>query len=97
MVRPPRIPVWLSWEQPVIYFVTICVAKHQSVLANKPAFNAFKAAVATLHDWRVLAAHANAGSLACNRRTFTPSRSEIGKFFRGIETLDAPGTNASWN
>jgi REP element-mobilizing transposase RayT len=40
----------------VIYFVTICVANRQSVLANKPALDAFKAAVAKLHDWRVLAA-----------------------------------------
>jgi REP element-mobilizing transposase RayT len=54
--HPPRIPVWLPWEQPVIYFVTICVEDRQCVLANDDAFNAFKAAIAKLHHWRALAA-----------------------------------------
>jgi REP element-mobilizing transposase RayT len=38
----PRIPVWLHWEQSVIYFVTICVKDRKRVLANDAAFNAFK-------------------------------------------------------
>jgi len=37
------IPVWLALEQRVIYFVTICVAHRQPVLANERAFRAFKA------------------------------------------------------
>jgi REP element-mobilizing transposase RayT len=56
MGHPPRIPVWLRWDQSVIYFVTICVADRKPVLANKEAFNAFKLATSTLEDWRVLAA-----------------------------------------
>jgi len=56
MGHPPRIPVWLPWEQRVIYFVTICVANRQPVLANERAFRAFKAAVAKLQHWTVLAA-----------------------------------------
>ena len=56
MGQPPRIPVWLRWEQRVIYFVTICVANRQRVLANETAFNAFKAAISKLENWRVLAA-----------------------------------------
>jgi len=42
MGHPPRIPVWLHWEQSVIYFVTIRVKDRKSVLANEAAFNALK-------------------------------------------------------
>src|SRR5581483_2805964 len=56
MGHPPRIPVWLRWEQSVVYFVTICVADRKSVLANDHAFIAFKKAAARLRDWTVLAA-----------------------------------------
>lgn len=55
MGHPPRIPVWLHWDQSVIYFITICVANPKDVLANDDAF-AFKNAVAKLRDWTVLAA-----------------------------------------
>ena len=56
MGHPPRIPIWLRWEQRVIYFVTICVANRKPVLANDTAFSAFNAAVAKLQEWTVLAA-----------------------------------------
>ena len=56
MGHPPRIPVWLRWEQRVIYFVTICVANRKPVLANDTAFSAFNTAVAKLQEWTVLAA-----------------------------------------
>ena len=55
MGHPPRIPVWLRWEQSVIYFVTICVANRKPVLANENAFVAFKNATARMRDWTVLA------------------------------------------
>ena len=56
MGHPRRIPVWLRWEQRVIYFVSICVADRKPVLANDRAFGAFKTAVAKLRHWTVLAA-----------------------------------------
>ena len=56
MGHPPRIPMWLHWDQPVVYFITICVADRKPVLANKKAFQAFTVAVSKLKDWRVLAA-----------------------------------------
>lgn len=56
MGHPPRIPVWLPWEQPVIYFVTICVADRQYVLANETVLNPLKAAFTKLRHWRILAA-----------------------------------------
>jgi putative transposase len=56
MGHPPRVPVRLRWEQRVVYFVTICVANREPVLANERAFRAFKAAVAKLQHWNVLAA-----------------------------------------
>lgn len=56
MGHSPRIPVWLRWDQSVIYFVTICVAERKPVLANKEALDAFKLAVSKLQHWHVLAA-----------------------------------------
>jgi REP element-mobilizing transposase RayT len=56
MGHPPRIPVWLPWEQSVIYFVTICIAGRRAVLANDRAFKAFKVAASKLKRWKVLAA-----------------------------------------
>ena len=56
MGHPPRIPVWLAWEQSVIYFVTICTADRKAVLANLETFCAFKFAASKLQDWHVLAA-----------------------------------------
>jgi REP element-mobilizing transposase RayT len=52
----PGIPVWLRWEQSVIYFVTICVKDRKRALANEAAFKAFKNAAAKLREWRVPAA-----------------------------------------
>jgi REP element-mobilizing transposase RayT len=56
MGHPPRIPVWLRWEQSTIYFVTICVKDRRHVLANEAAFAALKNATANLREWRVLSA-----------------------------------------
>jgi putative transposase len=40
----------------VIYFVTICVADREAVLANKRTLGALKTAAVRLHDWNLLAA-----------------------------------------
>ena len=56
MARPPRIPVWLKWDQPVIYFLTFCVTKRQKVLANDEAFTALKEAIGRLTSWKIIAA-----------------------------------------
>jgi putative transposase len=56
MGHPPRIPVWLRWDQSVVYFVTLCVEHRKAVLANEAAFVAFKKAITKLRDWTVLAA-----------------------------------------
>jgi len=55
MGHPPRIPVWLPWDQGVIYFVTICVADRRPVLDNPEAFRAFNVAISQLRHWHVLA------------------------------------------
>ena len=55
MAHPPRIPVWLRREQEVVYFVTFNVAARQRVLANAPAFAAWRLAVDKLTAWTVIA------------------------------------------
>jgi putative transposase len=56
MARPPRIPVWLSLDQPVVYFVTWCVQDRRPVLANAEVLTAFQSAVGRLACWRLIAA-----------------------------------------
>ena len=55
MAHPPRIPVWLRWDQDVVYFVTLCVLGKRSVLANDTAFAAFQQAIGRLIGWTVIA------------------------------------------
>ena len=56
MARPPRIPVWLPSDQPVIYFVTLCVAGRQPVLDNPAAFSAVEAFCRACSTWQTIAA-----------------------------------------
>ena len=56
MAHPPRIPVWLQWDQRVVYFITFGVAGRAKVLDNERAFDAFKSAVSKLRGWSVIAA-----------------------------------------
>jgi REP element-mobilizing transposase RayT len=56
MGHPPRIPVWLPWDQRVVYFITFCVANRAKVLDNRQTFSAFKHAASKLHRWSVIAA-----------------------------------------
>ena len=55
MGHPPRIPVWLRWDQEVAYFVTFCVQGRHKVLDNPKAFTAFQKAIAKLEHWRIIA------------------------------------------
>jgi hypothetical protein len=57
MGHPPRIPVWLTSGQGIIYFLTLCVAGRQKVLANEASFAALKSAVVRAgNKWVVIAA-----------------------------------------
>jgi REP element-mobilizing transposase RayT len=57
MGHPPRIPVWLTSGQGIIYFLTFCVAGRQKVLANEASFAALKSAVVRAgNKWVVIAA-----------------------------------------
>src|SRR3954454_632805 len=56
MAHPPRIPVWLRCEQAVVYFVTLCVARREPVLANPQTLTALHTAAAKLEQWNILAA-----------------------------------------
>ena len=53
MGRPPRIPNWMPWEKPTIYFIAFCI---ESVLANTQAWNICRAVFEKLDKWRILSA-----------------------------------------
>jgi putative transposase len=56
MGHPPRIPVWIRSEQPVIYFITLCVAGRKKVIANKEALTALTIVAQKNENWKMLAA-----------------------------------------
>jgi putative transposase len=95
MGHPARIPVWLPWEQSVIYFVTICVKDRKSVLANEAAFNAFNYAAAKLQEWRVLAAILMPDHL---HAVVAPSErdAQLGNFSAALKRWMRKELNASW-
>jgi hypothetical protein len=51
MARPPRIPVMLSWESKVIYFITICITPRCNALANGAAWQTVCETVNRLDKW----------------------------------------------
>jgi len=55
-MQPPRIPVLLSGDQAVVYFVTICVEKRQRVLDNTATWNLIQSTLQRLDRWSYPAA-----------------------------------------
>jgi len=95
MGHPPRIPVWLRWEQATIYFVTICVADRKAVLANEKVIDALKTAAAKLGNWRLLAAilmpdHLHAIVAPKNREA------KVGNFSGALKRWMRKELDASW-
>jgi hypothetical protein len=88
MGHPPRIAVWLRWEQSIIYFVTICGADRKPVLANDATFSALKKAAAKLHEWTVLAAILMPDHLTPSF-AHTRSRGQGREFFRRVKAMDS--------
>ena len=96
MGHPPRIPVWLRWDQSVIYFVTICVAKRKPVLANDEAFGAFRKAATRLHDWRVLAATLMPDHLHVIATPTEDRDAKVGNLSAAIKRWMRQELHASW-
>jgi putative transposase len=96
MAHPPRIPVWLHWEQSVIYFVTICVADRKPVLANHRSFTAFKNAAARLSDWTVLAAILMPDHLHIIASPVTDRDAKVGNLSAAIKRWMREELKASW-
>jgi hypothetical protein len=95
MGRRPRVPVLLRWERPVIYFVTICAANREPILANERAFRAFKTAVAKLQHRTVLAAVLMPDHLHVIASPTDARDAKLGNFSAALKTLDSPGTKRS--
>jgi REP element-mobilizing transposase RayT len=90
-------PVWLPWEQPVIYFVTICVAHRRRVLANDTAFKAFKLAVSKVENWRVLAAMLMPDHLHVIAAPIQNRNAKLGNFSGALKRWMRRELNASWD
>ena len=80
----------------MIYFVTICVANRQSVLANESAINAFKAAIAKLLHWRVLAAMLMPDHLHVIVAPTQNREAKLGNFSGALKRWMRQERNAQW-
>ncbi|PYJ40367.1 MAG: hypothetical protein DME86_12375 [Verrucomicrobia bacterium] len=56
VAHPPRIPIWLSYDQAVVYFITFCVQARIPVLANDKAFAVLRDIAGRPGIWRIIAA-----------------------------------------
>lgn len=96
MGHPPRIPVWLHWDQSVVYFVTLCVESRRPVLANEEAFSAFTNAIAKLRDWSVLAAILMPDHLHVIVSPVNDREAKVGNFSAAIKRWMRQELKASW-
>ena len=81
----------------MIYFVTICVTNRQVVLANETAFNAFKAAIGKLENWRILAAMLMPDHLHVIVAPIESRNAKLGNFSAALKRWMRQELNASWN
>ncbi len=96
MGHPLRIPVWLAWEQSVVYFVTICMADRKAVLANPQIFRAFKFAASKLRDWHVLAAIVLPDHLHIIVASIRNREAKLGSFSAALKRWMREQLGASW-
>ena len=54
-MRPPRIPVLLPWEQPVIYFLTFAIKPRAPVLATDAVWTTLRTTFQRLDRWETFA------------------------------------------
>jgi REP element-mobilizing transposase RayT len=78
-------------------FVTICVANRDPVLANEQAFRAFKAAVAKLQHWRVLAAILMPDHLHVIVSPTDGRDTNVGNFSAALKRWIRREVEAAWN
>ena|ERR1700736_3197107 len=96
MAHPPRIPVWLGWEQSVIYLLTLCVEQRRTVLANQPALDAVKIAAKRLKHWKVSAAVLMPDHLHAIVTPVTDRDANVGNCSGGLKRWIREELNASW-
>ena len=80
----------------MIYFVTICVANRQRVLANETAFNAFKATISKLENWRIFAAMLMPDHLHVIVAPMGSRNAKLGNFSGALKRWICRELNASW-
>jgi hypothetical protein len=95
MGHPPRIPVWLGWEQSEIYFVTICVKNRKRGTGKRGGFQCIKERCCETSRMACPCGDSDARSSPCGRRT-TRARGSNWEFLRCAEAMDGKELNASW-
>jgi hypothetical protein len=102
MARPPRIPVWLSLDQTVTYFITICVVPRLPILNNPEVFGAIVKFCDLHEDWQTLAAvvmpdhlHTLVRPLANRDAAVTQYSAGLKRFVRARRTPLGNGRTAS--
>ena len=96
MAHPPRIPVWLTWDQSVVYFITFCVADRAKALDNEKTFCAFKCAVSKLHGWSVIAAILMPDHVHLLAAPIENREAKVGNLVGALKRWTRKALNARW-
>ncbi|SRR5581483_1161906 len=96
MARPPRIPVWLPWDQSVIYFITICVSQRKSVLANERIFQIVRQFCDENKNWSTIALTVMPDHIHALVAPVRDRDDRITQFTAGLKRFVRREANAEW-
>ena len=97
MGGPPRIPVWLPWDQRVIYFVTICVQNRTMRFSEPSGFRRLQNGDRQAQALESACGDPDARPHARFRRANARSRREAGEFSAAVKRWMRQELSASWN
>ena len=96
MARPPRIPVWLQWDQNVIYFITVCVQRRKPVLARTNVFGAIQQFCRNNPNWETIAAVVMPEHMHALVSPTQDRDERITQFSAGVKRFVRRQTSAAW-
>ena len=96
MARPPRIPVWLPFNQAVTYFITFCVADRRPTLNNPENFGAVLNFCDLHEHWQTLAAVVMPDHFHALVRPRASRDARITQYSAGLKRFVRRETKAAW-
>ena len=96
MARPPRIPMLLSLNRTVTYFITICVANRRPTLNNPEVFGAILRFCDLPEEWQTLAAVVMPDHMHALVRPLAGHDAKVTQCSAGLKRFVRRETKAAW-